>query len=172
MYRLHAPGFLIDDVKPPAPDPLAAVQYSCIYWVDHLLDCGREETTHDLKDSGSVHQFLRESYIYWLEALSLIKSVSDSIIMIINLENWLQVSSATIFENVISESLANLTRPIKVQIYMRSCVTQGGSLYTTDRLLNKPPFNYTARRLSSPQEKASFGNTLRSASPLGSKRNR
>ena len=172
IYGLHAPGFLIDDVKPPVLDPLAAVQYSCVYWVDHLLDCSREEITYNLKDGGSVDQFLRESYIYWLEALCLIKSVSDGIVMIIKLKNWLQVSCATIFEDVISESPANLTRLIKVQIYIRLYMMQGGSLYTTDRLLNKPLFNYTAQHLSSPQRRVLSGKHLRSVSPLGSKRNR
>jgi hypothetical protein len=97
IYRLHAPGFLIDKVEPPVPDPLAAVQYSCVHWVDHLLDCDREDTTNDLKDGGSVHQFLRTSYIYWPEALSLTKNLPDGIVMIMKLENWLKVSYAAFF---------------------------------------------------------------------------
>jgi hypothetical protein len=86
---LHAPGFPIKKVEPPVSDPLAIVQYSCLYWDDHLLDCDREDTTNDLKDGGSVHQFLRTIYIYWLEALSLMKSLPDSIVMIMKLEIWL-----------------------------------------------------------------------------------
>jgi hypothetical protein len=97
IYGLHAPGFPIEKVKPPVPDPLAVAQYSCLYWVDHLLDCNRDDTTNDLKDGGSVHQFLRTSYIYWLEALSIIKSLPDGIVIIIKLENWLQVSYAAFF---------------------------------------------------------------------------
>ena len=31
IYMLHAPGFPIDKVEPPVPDPLAVVQYSCLY---------------------------------------------------------------------------------------------------------------------------------------------
>jgi hypothetical protein len=97
IYGLHAPGFPIEKVEPPVPDPLAAAQYSCLYWVDHLLDCDREDTTNDIKDGGLVHQLLKTSYIYWLEALSLMKSLPDGIVMIIKLENWLQVSSAAFF---------------------------------------------------------------------------
>jgi hypothetical protein len=92
IYTLHAPGFPIDKVEPPVPDPLAVAQYSCLYWVDHLLHCDREDTINDLKDGGSVHQFLSTSYIYWLEALSLMKSLPNSIVMILKLENQLQVS--------------------------------------------------------------------------------
>ena len=38
IYRLCTPGISIDQVKPPFPDPFAAIQYSCLYWVDHLLE--------------------------------------------------------------------------------------------------------------------------------------
>jgi hypothetical protein len=91
---LHSPGFPNEKVEPPVPDPLAAARYSCLYWVDHLLNCDREDTTNDVKDGGSVHQFLKTSYIYWLEALSLMESLPDGIVVIIKLENWLKVSHA------------------------------------------------------------------------------
>ena len=88
---MHAPGFPINKVEPPVPDPLAVVQYSCLYWIDHLLHYNREDTINNLKDGGSVHQFLHTSYIYWLEALSLMKSLPSGIVSIRKLENWLQV---------------------------------------------------------------------------------
>ena len=55
IYGLRMPGYLIEIVEPPVPDPLAATQYSCCYWVNHLLDCNRGHTTIDLIDGGSVH---------------------------------------------------------------------------------------------------------------------
>lgn len=55
IYGLRAPGYPIEIVEPPLPDPLTAAQYSCLYWVDHLLDCDRGHTTIDLKDGGSVY---------------------------------------------------------------------------------------------------------------------
>jgi hypothetical protein len=38
IYNLRAPGYAIEWVKQPDPDPLAASRYSCIYWVNHLCD--------------------------------------------------------------------------------------------------------------------------------------
>ncbi|KAM5528230.1 nwd1 protein [Fusarium oxysporum f. sp. phaseoli] len=35
VYKLGAPGFPIDQVSPPDPDPLASIRYSCVFWVDH-----------------------------------------------------------------------------------------------------------------------------------------
>ncbi|PVH69239.1 hypothetical protein DL98DRAFT_661794 [Cadophora sp. DSE1049] len=91
LYKLRAPGISIEQVKQPDPDPLAPVRYSCLYWVDHLLDCQtKEDTIKDLEDSGPVYSFLRQYFIYWLEALSLMKSVSDSVVMIQKLDHLFQ----------------------------------------------------------------------------------
>ncbi|KAH8764490.1 hypothetical protein BGZ57DRAFT_722808, partial [Hyaloscypha finlandica] len=88
IYSLTAPGTSIDQVELPNPDPLAAARYSCLYWVDYLLDCNISGKYNiDLKDGGSVYTFLCQSFLYWLEALSLMKSVSDGIVMIRKLEN-------------------------------------------------------------------------------------
>jgi hypothetical protein len=95
-YSLGAPGFSIDQVKQPDPDPLATARYSCLYWIDHLLDCDtRRNTNSDLKDGGSVDNFLCKSYLYWLEALSLMRSLSSGVVMIRKLENWLKVNFST-----------------------------------------------------------------------------
>ena len=98
VYSLERPGVSIEQVKQPDPDPLALAGYSCVHWGDHLMGSDvRENDINDLKDGGLVCNFLRTSFLYWLEALSLIKKLTDGIAMIIKLENWLQVSHPTIF---------------------------------------------------------------------------
>lgn len=83
IYGLCAPGISIDQVKPPFPDPFAAIQYSYLYWVDHLLEYQtRKDIIKDLKDSDLIYSFLRQYFLYWLEALSLLKSVSEGVVMI------------------------------------------------------------------------------------------
>ncbi|KAG5804903.1 hypothetical protein H9Q74_005329 [Fusarium xylarioides] len=46
-YKLDAPGFPIDQISPPDPDPVASVRYSCVYWVDHLDDSGSKAKMSD-----------------------------------------------------------------------------------------------------------------------------
>ncbi|KAH6700681.1 hypothetical protein BKA61DRAFT_529778 [Leptodontidium sp. MPI-SDFR-AT-0119] len=88
VYSLRAPGISIDQVQQPDPNPLAAVRYSCLYWVDHFLECQtRKDAIEDLKDSGLVYSFLCQCFLYWLEALSLLKSVSEGVVMIRKLES-------------------------------------------------------------------------------------
>ncbi|KAK4234131.1 WD40-repeat-containing domain protein [Achaetomium macrosporum] len=78
IYSLGAPGISIDRVRRPDPDPLAAVRYSCVYWISHLRDCDpKKNAIKNLQDGGSIDTFLSEKYLYWLEALSLQKSMSE-----------------------------------------------------------------------------------------------
>ncbi len=93
IYSLHQPGFCISDVKPPIPDPLADVRYACVYWVDHLRDCRPNENAdgQDLQDGSSIDRFLRQSYLHWLEALSLLQKMSEGVASMLSLEAMLQV---------------------------------------------------------------------------------
>nr|CAL30201.1 HNWD3 [Podospora anserina] len=82
IYGLKAPGFSIDQVSVPNPDPLASVRYSCIYWIDHLCDLissTNSKWVHLLQDNGDVQKFLTTKYLYWLEALSLLGALSNGI---------------------------------------------------------------------------------------------
>lgn len=68
-------------------------RYSCVYWVDHLYDCyPTNNTTHDLRDDGSIDQFLRQYYLYWPEALSLFRIAPMGILSMAKLDGLLRVS--------------------------------------------------------------------------------
>ena len=87
-YSLRAPGITINQVKQPNADPLAAVPYSCLYWAHHLFECqSNEKTIKDLEDSGPFYNFLRQYFLFWLEALSLLKSVSEGLHIIKKLQD-------------------------------------------------------------------------------------
>jgi hypothetical protein len=82
IYNLVTPGFCIDNVSPPNPDPLASARYSCMHWVDHLQDANRagQLAQEYLQDGGPVHAFLQRKYVYWLEAMSLQRSMSRAVL--------------------------------------------------------------------------------------------
>ncbi len=93
IYSLGAPGFLIDEIKVPDPDPLAAARYSCKYWVDYLRDCDlNEKAKDDFQDYGSIDVFLRQTYLHWLEALSLLKGMSEGVASMLSLAGLFEVS--------------------------------------------------------------------------------
>lgn len=63
------------------------VQYACLYWVYHL-----ERSKDRVRDGGQVHLFLKRHFLHWLEALSLMGKISESIAMIGSLHSLLAVS--------------------------------------------------------------------------------
>jgi len=94
MYNLQALGYPIEQVKQPEPDPLAASHYSCIYWVDHFCDWYRTSYAKhrvDLQDGCAIDIFIRNKYLYWLEALSLRKSVAKGVVSMTKLEAAVRV---------------------------------------------------------------------------------
>jgi hypothetical protein len=66
----------------------ADVRYACRYWVHHVIEARRP-----LRDQDAVYTFLQKHFLHWLEALSLIGRISDSIAMIGNLQSVVAVSS-------------------------------------------------------------------------------
>ncbi|KPM45221.1 Vegetative incompatibility protein HET-E-1 [Neonectria ditissima] len=85
IYDLRDPGFSVDEVYPPNPDPLALARYSCIYWVDHLHDSRSMEATsqeNERQFADAVYMFLKDRFLYWLEALSLLHSASEGVMAI------------------------------------------------------------------------------------------
>jgi hypothetical protein len=93
IYKLGRPEILVKDIMPPHPDPLAAVRYSCIYWIDHLLSSSNKTPNYqnELSDNGAIFDFFKKHFLYWLEGLSLFHSFSSSILSIRRLRDALQV---------------------------------------------------------------------------------
>ncbi|KAH8731665.1 hypothetical protein GQ44DRAFT_585451, partial [Phaeosphaeriaceae sp. PMI808] len=72
-------------VKQIKNNTLAKIAYACEYWIDHLCDSNLTSSASyndAMYDGGIVDMFLREKFVYWLEALSLCKSVSKGVVAI------------------------------------------------------------------------------------------
>jgi hypothetical protein len=65
------------------------VRYACLYWVYHLKQGGS-----CIRDQDTVHVFLQQHFLHWLEALSLMGSMSQSIDFIGTLQSLVSVSSS------------------------------------------------------------------------------
>lgn len=92
----------IDAVLPPE------TQYACQYWVHHLKE-GRSA----VQDGGPVHSFLTSHLFYWLEALSLLGRISESISMVDDLLTLLHVCHAPLV------TPTTLTLPHSPQVLLR-----------------------------------------------------
>jgi hypothetical protein len=68
------------------------LQYSCRYWVYHLERSGALDTKEDILE-GDILLFLQQYFLYWLEAMSLIGMISETVEMIGKLQSVKQVST-------------------------------------------------------------------------------
>lgn len=88
-YGLRKPGFPIEDVSTPDPDPIGPLRYSCAYWMDHLEGSRPAADDDDLAEGGLVDKFLEQRYLYWLEALSLMRILPRGVLAVRKLENMI-----------------------------------------------------------------------------------
>jgi hypothetical protein len=93
IYALPHSGFKLEDIRPPDPDPLAPIRYSCVFWLDHLCDANSQisEYGRDLSDDGAIFLFFKAHFLHWLESLSLLNRLSDGILLIRRLLHVVQV---------------------------------------------------------------------------------
>lgn len=93
-YGICKPGFPIEQVSVPDPDPIGPVRYSCAYWVDHLAESGRPVNSQDAAEGGPIDRFLKQKF-HWVETLSLMRILPEGVLAIRRLDD-ITVSSLRI----------------------------------------------------------------------------
>lgn len=82
IYTIKLLSRDIYDLNPPDPNPLTPIEYCCTFWVEHLVE-GCESQQSRLREclinNGKLHNFLRERYLHWLEAIVLLKSMTQAV---------------------------------------------------------------------------------------------
>ncbi|KAK3371787.1 hypothetical protein B0T24DRAFT_579249 [Lasiosphaeria ovina] len=144
MYNLGRPGCPIDDARPSGPDPLAAVRYSCVYWVDHLCDSKEAGQDPNLEDGSTVYTFLSKKFLYWLEALSLLRSVSEGVVATRKLNELFTHSS--------DQQLTGLVRDMLRFILSHRLPIETAPLQTYASALVFSPVNSVVRKLFEVEE--------------------
>ncbi|KAL5611102.1 hypothetical protein FOBRF1_007219 [Fusarium oxysporum] len=89
---LQVPGKLRSEVDQQTIDAglPSEVQYACQYWVHHL-----KESKGSVRDGGPVHSLLTSHLLHWLEALSLLGRISESIGMVDSLSSLFDATDST-----------------------------------------------------------------------------
>lgn len=85
LYNLKCPGYLIQDITPPEPDPLAPISYSCLHWVAHLKEA-LSISNAEIADGGLIDRFIQQKYLYWLECLALLRRMGNGGIVMSELQ--------------------------------------------------------------------------------------
>jgi hypothetical protein len=84
MCGLKEPGALALDVDRAVVDShfRSHLRYACLYWVQHVQ---RSDNALLLKDR--ISRFVQQHFLHWLEALSLLRRLSDGVEMVSLLES-------------------------------------------------------------------------------------
>lgn len=84
ICNLDMPGMARTDVDPAVINSHlpADVRYACLYWVHHLDQSRPAEEKACITDDHQAYIFLKRHFLHWLEALSLLGKISESIAMI------------------------------------------------------------------------------------------
>ncbi|KAL2888317.1 Vegetative incompatibility protein HET-E-1 [Ceratocystis lukuohia] len=101
IYNLQAPGYLANQVSAPDPDPLATIQYSCIFWIDHFLSLTADELASGI---DKVSSFFKNKYLQWLEALSLLHSISTGVRAMERMEAFVQENEWKSLQEVVKDA--------------------------------------------------------------------
>ncbi|KAJ4854901.1 WD domain, g-beta repeat domain-containing protein [Trichoderma breve] len=98
---LRSPGTLRSDIKQNAIDEHlpGAVQYACIYWVHHL-----SLSSLWICDNDQTHKFLASYLLNWLEALSIMGRITESVHMMDDLLYKLEEKNAQDIGNLIRDA--------------------------------------------------------------------
>ncbi|KAF5711152.1 het-E-1 heterokaryon incompatibility protein [Fusarium globosum] len=91
LYGLKDNCVVVNDIPVFPAAPLTIAGYACVYWVDHFCAWLLAEKPH--KNSlcySMISQFLEKKYLYWLEAMSLLRCPSEAIKALQRLEDQLE----------------------------------------------------------------------------------
>ncbi|RMZ88459.1 hypothetical protein DV736_g4311, partial [Chaetothyriales sp. CBS 134916] len=67
------------------------LQYACRYWVYHLQHSGCK-----IRDDNVVAEFLRQHFLHWLESLSLMGKISESVNLVVTLKSLVGAGNSKI----------------------------------------------------------------------------
>ncbi|CAN9285142.1 unnamed protein product, partial [Alternaria alternata] len=146
MYSLEAPGYPIENVKLPEPDPLAVLRYPCIYWIAHLYESkALRSSVSSLQATDVVDNFLRKKYLYWLEGLSLCRGVGNGVVSMTTLWSLVQQMCG-------KDRLAQLVQDARRFIMYHKGAIEGYPLQTYASALLFSPTGSLIRQLFSHEE--------------------
>ncbi|RYP43265.1 hypothetical protein DL768_010007 [Monosporascus sp. mg162] len=156
IYNLHYPGLSINKVETPDPDPLAAIRYSCVHWIGHFCDVYGNSRPEDQIRLHLVEQFLREFFLYWLEALGLIQHMGDTVKIWDTATGYLQQTLEGHSDSVLSVAFSHDSKLLASGSYDKTVKiwdTATGFLQQTfeghNDLINSVAFSHDSKLLAS-----------------------
>ncbi|KAL2885585.1 Vegetative incompatibility protein HET-E-1 [Ceratocystis lukuohia] len=125
IYGLQAPGCLIDEVSVPEPNPLAPIQYFCIFWADHLCESAADD---GVNVNDGILAFFNNKYLQWLEAISLLHSISSAARIMEKLTTFLHKKASQDLQRIVKDaqrfllSYGGVIETAPLQVYVSALI--------------------------------------------------
>jgi WD40 repeat protein len=105
LYALKDPAALTALISPSPAGLLASMAYSCIYWTYHLQECGPNFLAQKYERlRKEIETFIEQKFLYWVEIMSLLQSVPQSIIALERLRSILHEATSLTFSGASTRS--------------------------------------------------------------------
>ncbi|KAG6979136.1 Vegetative incompatibility protein HET-E-1 [Fusarium oxysporum f. sp. conglutinans] len=85
------------------------VQYACLYWVYH-----QTAVEYEQDDSQQVYRFLSTNFLHWLEAMSLMGRIGESLDILRSLASWLNGGKCARLSNFINDAVRFIKTSLSV----------------------------------------------------------
>ncbi|KAI9775820.1 MAG: hypothetical protein M1839_000871 [Geoglossum umbratile] len=143
---LKKPGALASEVRVGtlAQHLPSHVQYACRYWVGHL-----QKLTHDQREEVGLYEkvqiFIERHFLHWLEALSLMRKISEGIIMITDLQSILMSSEMPQLLAIVKDAkrfilyYGSIIKKAPLQVYASALVFSPKTSLIKQRFLDQGP---------------------------------
>ncbi|EXK35827.1 hypothetical protein FOMG_09028 [Fusarium oxysporum f. sp. melonis 26406] len=110
IFGLVYPGVSLNEAlrNCPDPDPLENMKYSCVFWADHMQEAYKlsiqGEENSDIPGIDTVHDFINEKFLFWLEALVLCQNLPAALKALVFVRN-LPVQGQASYKALIEDAL-------------------------------------------------------------------
>ncbi|KAK1847772.1 vegetative incompatibility protein HET-E-1 [Colletotrichum chrysophilum] len=124
IYNLDKHGIPLEDICVPNPDPLASVRYACVFWADHFMEGNAGQRQFE-----QVYAFITRHYLHWLEALGLLRAISEGIASMSRMQQIMETSTEPLESKRLVRDAVRFVRyyriPIEIdpmQVYLSALV--------------------------------------------------
>ncbi|KAF3940190.1 hypothetical protein ABW19_dt0203732 [Dactylella cylindrospora] len=91
VCQLKLPGFKVQDVTPEQLGRIGDMNYPCSFWINHLQISIKNNL--DFNPDGIVMTFMDESFLFWVEVMSLLQRFPDTVLQMYELRKFLKSPS-------------------------------------------------------------------------------
>lgn len=89
IYGLEATGTHIMDIQPQDSNPIAPIEYCCIFWSQHLFSS--YQTGNEKKTANAMlYTFLKRSFLCWVESMALLQRMTQALDIVKTLKDLVE----------------------------------------------------------------------------------